>query len=454
MKTTSVSYRIGITSVSVVALAGSALAFGRIDKDKFHILTRARGDKNVFSSEKAVKAVAECGFDLYGANFSREGLDNCQKYGIGAIPHRLLPWFGNNWKKYEEKKEIPPTPEQYDKILRSLPDHPAIVAVEFCDENSAVQFPYLAKLAEVVNRHTDNNINLLPIYATAGGLSASERNSQLGTASYEDYIAKYCKIVPTGDITFDNYVYGWEHRADKLLENLRIVADACLASRRFMWPELQAVKYYEKKRSGRICVGVPLTENRLRYQCNASLAFGAKAICWVHVRMGWWADHVFDEKANIANRPFYDRLKRVNGELRRQGDLLVKFDRTHTDFVDFDSSSNGLARVQQLSVPMSSGSAFTQVKAMDGKALLVGHFVSRASDGNCAACVVAAEDPMDNAETEREVRFRAFKDVAALGPDGPVELTKLSEYDYSFKIRSNHAVILHTTAGSKACYYR
>ena len=424
-----------------VFCAEGALAFGRVDHTQFHIFTSVSGGG--VNHEAAIKAVADCGIDTFCAQFNREGLDLCSKYGLKAIVRRGLPyWWGGLGKPGEMAAKLPLA--DYEKALAEYPDHPAIVAFEFADEPSALDFEHCGKIAAIFNRRTGNYLNLFPSYASAGSLRLSAALSQLGANSYEEYIALYCKHVPVDEICFDNYLYGWTPRADKLYENLRIVADACLASRKSLVVEVQA-KTYSDKRPGEpdAKFGPKMTRNRLRCQCNAALAFGARQINWINFYCGWWVDHIMNNEGEIVNRPLYDDLKCVNSELRRQGDVLVKYERTHTDFVDFDCSSNGLERVKQLSVPMSSGAAFVRVKALDEKPLLVGHFVSRAADGKYAACVMAADDPMDEGEVERMVCFSSFRQkIEAIGPDGPVELTKVGEHKYVAPIRSNRALVL------------
>lgn len=433
-----------------LAWAGSVLAFGRLDYNEFH--TGSSMSTSKVNQEEVIKAVADLGIDVFLARFSREGVDLCSKYGLKAVVRDIASpewpyWWGGSGKPGEMAKKLPLA--EYERLLvrmrQKFGDHPAIVAFEFTDEPSALDFEHVGRVAALFNTCTGNYINLFPSYASSGENSKSAALSQLGAKSYEEYLELYCKYVPNDVICFDNYMYGWGHmrvEADLLLENLRIAADACLGTRRSLIVEVQAKTYCNKSKT---VFGPEMTENRLRYQCNAALAFGARQIDWINLQSGWWTGHIFDGDGKLVNRPLYDRLKRVNGELRRQGNVLVRYERTHTDFVDFDRTTNGLWRVKQLAIPQSSGAAFVGVRATDQKPLLVGHFVSRTADGTYVACVMAADDPTDSGETVREVRFQTFRQgIEAIGPDGPVELKKVGEHEYAFEIRSNRAIILRT----------
>ena len=424
---------------AVVLTTVSALAFGRLDNTKFRIFSSVQEPMG-YNGEEQIKALVACGIDTFAANFSREGLDNCKKYGVNAVVRGYLPgWWGGNSEsngKFAEQRPV----EMYEKLMRDYADHPAVIAFEIGDEPSALDFEHYGKVAAVVERYTSAYLNLFPSYASSAALVGDAAKSQLGARDYEDYIAKYCKYVPINEICFDSYMWGWRNTPSTLLENLRVAADACLATHRSLMVELQLLTFEE---GGKLGKG-PMTENNLRYQANVSLAFGARQINWINFWCRWWAHHILDAEGRIVNREMYDRLSRVNREIRRHGDLLVKFERAHTDFVDFDpKTGDGMRGVKQPALSESHGVAFSAVKAADSSALLVGHFVSRAADGRHAMFLVSCDDPQDNGGRDHIVRFRSEgRKLRAIGGDSTVSIDEGADGFKSVRISSNHALLV------------
>ena len=431
-----------ICAVAVLA-AASAMAFGRIDNTKFHIFSSVQEPMG-YDSEEQIRALVDCGIDTFAAKFSREGLDNCRKYGINAIVRGYIPgWWGGNAElngKFAEQHPV----ELYEKLMREYPDHPAVVAFEIGDEPSALDFEHYGKVAAVVERYSSAYLNLFPNYASSAALTGDAAKSQLGARDYEDYIAKYCKCVPIPQICFDSYIWGWRNTPSVLLENLRIAADACLATHRSLMVELQLLTFEENGKLGK----GPMTANNLRYQANVALAFGARQINWINFWGAWWAHHILGKDGRIANPEMYGRLKAVNRELRRHGDILVRFERTHTDFVDFDpSSGDGMRGVRQPSLGASDGVAFSAVKADDSSALLVGHFVSRAGDGVHAMFLVSCDDPQDAGGKDHVVSFRSEgRSLRAVGGEGPVGIGTSAAGVKQVRVRSNGAVLVVASA--------
>ena len=114
-------------------------------------------------------------------------------------------------------------------------------------------------------------INLHPYYAPGPREGEYPVKGALGTASYSDYIDRYCKNIPADYISYDYYYLQPAAGVERAYANLKIVADACLETGRDMWITVQV---------NSLDPNAWVTENQLRFQAYSALAFGARSITW------------------------------------------------------------------------------------------------------------------------------------------------------------------------------
>ena len=77
------------------------------------------------------------------------------------------------------------------------------------DEPSALDFPYYGKVTALTERlfpHQFAYLNLYPNYASVAENSASQTVNQLGTATYEEHIRRYCENVGLDYLCYDFYM--------------------------------------------------------------------------------------------------------------------------------------------------------------------------------------------------------------------------------------------------------
>ena len=187
---------------------------------------------------------------------------------------------------------------------------------------------------------------------------------------------------------------------------------------------------------------MPLTENRMRYQAYAAMAFGAEVMTWACWTKGWWTNNVYS--ATGEKTVVYDRVKCVNAELHRLGDEFMRYRRVATHLVGYDRLPHYLAASGCDSESAASTGWFRDVRAEDGGPLLVGEMVSRtgASRGN-AIFVFASDDPYDEKPLQRTIRFVPHgRTVKAFGGHGPVEVLRGEGNVRTIPIMSNAAVIV------------
>ena len=373
----------------------------RMDRSKFiigtyHLRPYAR-------TEKHIREMAECGIDyVCTMDDDREALDLFAKYGVGANVKNITPWWLNRFGpgQMEQINSF----DQYVEAAKNYVDHPAIWAIDTGDEPSALDFPYFGKVIDFVENAFENQfayLNLFPSYASVSQNTEDEAKSQLGTKSYAEHIARYCENVATDYICYDYYMYAASVAG--AYENLRIVSEACRRTGRSMWIVLQVNSHDPNKF---------ISENQLRFQAYSALSFGVESIIWACYTAGWWYNQVLD--ANGEKTQQYDKLKRVNHELRALGETYMKYRNVSTHFVGFAPDHKDLRELSQAPIPSLSTGVFFDLHAQEGTPLVVGQMVSREGDGSYALMICAADDPWDTDNKTSEVVFRTRRSAVTL----------------------------------------
>lgn len=369
----------------------------RLDRSKLIIGTYYL--KPYATTEQHIKDLAECGIDLVVCmHDDRKALDLLHKYGVKVILRGVYPlWVNMQRGKLEQDFAF----EQYQTGAETFVDHPAICGIDLGDEPSALDFPYCGKLVDFSKKkfpHLFPYLNLLPNYATVAENTAEEAISQLGTATYEEHIKRYCETVSLDYICYDYYMYVPSiTSAAGAYENLRVVADACRDTGRSPWIVLQV---------NSINPDLWISENQLRFQAYTAMAFGVELITWACYTAGWWENQVLDLNGEKTQQ--YDKLKTVNAELKALGETYMKYRRTSTHFVGFGADHPDMAMLSCKPVDSLSTGIFFDVKA--DAPVIIGQMVGRdPAEGN-ALMIATADDPQDIDHKDVEITFRAHKE--------------------------------------------
>ena len=393
-----------------------------------------------------VRDLKDCGidfvFDRFNSKFSRAEYDLYAKYGIGAVVTWVIPG----------KPSVPGTMRDtvqlsvYDKVSKDFRAagrmHKVIEAMAIGDEPSAQDFPYMGEAIKAAERAFPEcmiYLNLFPNYAFRATNTVSETLAQLGAATYQEYIDKYCQYIPLDYISYDFYLYSRENEdfIAKYYDNLRIVADACRRTNRSLWflPQVNS------------CVPkLWISENMLRFQAYSAMAFGAESLAWSCYAPGWWSKNVLTADGEKTEQ--YAKLKAVNAELHRIGPAYMRFRNKATHFVGFDDGCVDLAGTPIRPVASLDAGSFLGLCANDGGKLIVGEMAARKDGGGDAVLICAADEPYDKTFKMRAIRFR-IKDgceVHAIGGQGPFPLTRAEDGTFSFKMSSSAGVLLMANA--------
>ena len=373
----------------------------RLDRSKFFLGTYIL--QPYARTEAHIKDLADAGIDVVMCMQSDyKALDLFAKYGVGAIVNDVLPgWWGGDGDRAGTMHKIN-TWDKYEAGAAKFVDHPAIVGIDTGDEPSALDFPYYGRVMDFTEKHFPGQfayLNLYPNYASVSQNNATETVNQLGTPTYAEHIAEYCKHVGTDYICYDFYMYSASVAG--AYENLRIVADAARDTGRSMWIVLQV-------NSNKPAVWI--TENQLRFQAYTAMAFGTESIIWACWTAGWWHNQVVD--ANGEKTQQYEKLKTVNHEIKGFADTYMKYRRTSTHFIGFGENHPDLAKLAYEPKESLSTGIFFDVTAP--QPIVVGQMVAKNPDDGYALMIAAADDAQDVDPKSYEVTFRAYDRVVTV----------------------------------------
>lgn len=205
-----------------------------------------------------------------------------------------------------------------DFALADYPEDGACWGYMIRDEPEVADFPGLAQKAEAVRTAHPGKlgyINLFPNYASA---------AQLGAESYDDHVRQFMELVKPGVLSMDHYpqfkpdVDG----RDGYCENLAVMRKYALMHDVPFWNFFNTMPYGPH---------TDPTEAQLRWQINASIAYGAKGVLY----FCYWTPPggEFPKGGAIIHRDgrksrHYYEAQRINKALRNLGTTLMKLTST------------------------------------------------------------------------------------------------------------------------------
>ena len=218
----------------------------------------------------------------------------CEKYGLKA----LIPASGT-------------TPE-------TLPDAPAVWGYSIVDEPNARQFPELRRTVDALRQARPGRlayINLFPNYASP---------DQLGSATYEEHVARFVTDVRPDVLSMDHYPRfgpGVDGR-ENYCRNLDVMRRDSLAAGVPFWNFFNTMPYGPH---------TDPTEAQLRWQIFTSLAYGAKGLmyfCYWTPRGDEFPKGGAILTADGRRTRHYDEAKRINAGLKNLGPTLMSLSST------------------------------------------------------------------------------------------------------------------------------
>ena len=291
--------------------------------DRSQLLVGAFYLTNNIHDERHVQEVANAGIDFLVAVEARKNLlDLCQKNRLGVITNSRIPvWWGGDGKNAGKYRQTLPL-EKLNAVQASNRPHPALWGDYPVDEPNACDF---AHIQAMLQRYRDlfpghlAFVNLYPNYANTApkGISPELRQapSQLGTASYQEHIDQYVKMIDTDYICFDSYPFTGPFAG--YLENLDVVGRACRESGRDMWVIIQSGAWKPEQ---------ILAESQIRWQACLCLAYGAKIIIHASYSPGWWNETTSCVNKSGKTNATYEYVRSVNAELHALSDVFMQYE--------------------------------------------------------------------------------------------------------------------------------
>ncbi|MBQ7152892.1 MAG: hypothetical protein IJR83_03020 [Clostridia bacterium] len=422
------------------------------DFDTFHIGTYVMGPH----TKENVDDMKKAGIDyIIDGGFSEELLDYIDSKGMGVFLTGAVPgWWGDGGQnagqlQYSQANSL----ENYAAAAGAVADHPAIWAIDVGDEPSALDLEYYGQICKTVFDSTGGKyfayLNLYPGYASTTETS-KEEYSQLGVATFREYIEEFVRCVDVPYVCFDHYFYGGYTSNDpancaQFYCDLRDVADICRENGRHFMIVLQV-------NTNDTNLNNHMADFNLRFQAYMSMAYGADQICWACWSPGWWYNNVLDESGQKTQQ--YDILKKVNKELHSVGKVLQNYTNTGTSLVGFKEGSRAYEHIAETTTegrptPMDtivesvSSGRFSNVTCEDGFSMAVGTMVSKADNGSEALMIADATDAY-GLHNAYDVSFAVSGEgtVTAYCGNKKTVLTKSSDGLYHYSLEACQGVLI------------
>jgi len=271
-----------------------------------------------------LESIAECNFTLAGF-VTPEDLPLCEKLRLSAIMAPTKgdqPWFGK-WREMSDE-EIDRAVKQ---MVEATADNRSVLGYFIMDEPGSPAFSALAKAVAVVKKYAPGKlayINLFPSYATVG----APDKSQLGTASYTEYLERFVNEVKPQIISYDNYMVQYsDDLADEqkaaiyyadLLEIRRV-------AQKYGLPFWNIVSCNQIRKP----TTIPSPAN-LAFQAYTTLAAGGRGVSWYKYYQDGYAYAPIDKSDEKTLTWRY--LQAVNHQLRTLGPIMNRLTSTGVFF--------------------------------------------------------------------------------------------------------------------------
>ncbi len=224
-----------------------------------------------------LESMAECHFNCGGFVLPQD-LAKCRKLGLAAI---VLPLNDALLPATDRKHWRNLTGDEIESRIKALAktagSNPAAKGFFIMDEPSVKDFPALGKAVAAVKKYAPGKlayINLFPDYATLGAPDIS----QLGTASYTEYLERFVAEVKPQVLSYDNYSVQYSDdlkNAGVGASYFRNLLEVRRVGQKYHLPCLQIVAS-NQLRPGHM---IPSPENLL-LQAYTTLAAGFRGVTW------------------------------------------------------------------------------------------------------------------------------------------------------------------------------
>ena len=274
--------------------------------------------------KNGLESIAECNFTLAGF-VKPEDLPLCEKLGLAAIMAPSIgdkPWFGK-WREMSAEE----IDRAVKEIVEATGDSPAVLGYFIMDEPGAPAFPALAQAVAAVKKYAPGKlayINLFPSYATVG----APDQSQLGTATYTEYLERFVSEVKPQILSYDNYMVQYSDDLEDHAKAAIYYADLLEVRRvaqKYGLPFWNIVSCNQIRKQ----TTVPSPAN-LAFQAYTTLAAGGRGVSWYKYYQDGYAYAPIDDSGEKTLTWQY--LQAVNHQLRTLGPIMNRLTSTGVFF--------------------------------------------------------------------------------------------------------------------------
>jgi len=269
-------------------------------------------------------SIAECNFTIAGF-VAPEDLPLCEKLGLAAIMAPATSgkrWFGK-WREMNAEQ----IDQAVKRVVEASGDSPAVLGYYIMDEPGAQAFPALARAVSAVKKYAPGKlayINLFPSYATVG----APDKSQLGTATYTEYLERFVNEVKPQILSYDNYMVQY---SDDLKDKKKaaIYYFDLLEIRRVA--QKNGLPFWNIVSSNQIRkqTAIPSPAN-MAFQAYTTLAAGGRGVSWYKYYQSGYAYAPIDKSDGKTLTWRY--LQAVNHQLRTLGPTMNRLTSTGVFF--------------------------------------------------------------------------------------------------------------------------
>lgn len=271
-----------------------------------------------------LESIAECNFSLAGF-VTPEDLPLCEKLGLAAImapAESDKPWFGK-WREMNAEQ----IDQAVKRMVEASGDSPAVLGYFITDEPGSPVFPALSQAVAAVKKYAPSKlayINLFPSYATVG----APDQSQLGTASYTEYLERFVNEVRPQILSYDNYMVQYSDDLNDQTKASIYYADLLevrRVARKYGLPFWNIVSCNQIRRQ----TTVPSPAN-MAFQAYTTLAAGGRGVSWYKYYQDGYAFAPVDKSDEKTMTWRY--LQAVNHQLRSLGPKMNRLTSTGVFF--------------------------------------------------------------------------------------------------------------------------
>lgn len=272
-----------------------------------------------------VESIAACGFTIAGF-VQPADLPACEKLGLKAImgpPPGGPSWKRNRWKDVSDDEVA----AYIRRLVESGGDSPAVIGYYIMDEPGAPAFPALGKAVAAVRKYAPGKlayINLFPGYATIG----APDQSQLGTASFTEYLERYVAEVKPQFISYDNYMVQYSNDLEHPKQTAAYFRDLLEVRRVAIKHRLP---FWNIVSSNQIRPFTPPpSPANLMLQAYTTLAAGGRGVSWYTYYARGYGYAPID--AQDRRTETWDYLQMINRQLRAIGPQMNRLRSTGVYF--------------------------------------------------------------------------------------------------------------------------